>query len=61
MTFWADPVYYMWRIRGAPVGRYLVGFGTGLVNCKLVNRNFAELCLQCFDAVGWAAGRASGL
>jgi len=43
MTFWADPVYYMWRIRGAPVGRYLVGFGTGLVNCKLVNRNFAEL------------------
>ena len=20
-----------------------------------------ELCLQCFDAVGWAAGRASGL
>jgi len=21
----------------------------------------AEQCLQCFDAVGWAAGRASGL
>jgi len=21
----------------------------------------ALLCLQCFDAVGWAAGRASGL
>jgi len=21
----------------------------------------AHLCLQCFDAVGWAAGRASGL
>jgi len=21
----------------------------------------AVLCLQCFDAVGWAAGRASGL
>ena len=20
-----------------------------------------ELCLQCFDTVGWAAGRASGL
>ena len=20
-----------------------------------------RLCLQCFDAVGWAAGRASGL
>jgi len=29
-------------------------------------RNIAEfsmqdVCLQCFDAVGWAAGRASGL
>ena len=22
---------------------------------------FVCLCLQCFDAVGWAAGRASGL
>ena len=21
----------------------------------------SEECLQCFDAVGWAAGRASGL
>jgi len=21
----------------------------------------SPLCLQCFDAVGWAAGRASGL
>jgi len=20
-----------------------------------------QLCLQCFDAVGWASGRASGL
>ena len=20
-----------------------------------------QICLQCFDAVGWAAGRASGL
>jgi len=22
---------------------------------------FSATCLQCFDAVGWAAGRASGL
>ena len=22
---------------------------------------FTDICLQCFDAVGWAAGRASGL
>jgi len=25
------------------------------------NCAFSALCLQCFDAVGWAAGRASGL
>jgi len=40
--------------------------------CGLVGRMFVQkglsdstvpsvLCLQCFDAVGWAAGRASGL
>ena len=23
--------------------------------------NIIYMCLQCFDAVGWAAGRASGL
>jgi len=23
--------------------------------------NFMTLCLQCFDAVGWVTGRASGL
>jgi len=23
--------------------------------------NYFNVCLQCFDAVGWAAGRASGL
>ena len=22
---------------------------------------YSVICLQCFDAVGWAAGRASGL
>ena len=27
---------------------------------KILNCN-SLLCLQCFDAVGWAAGRASGL
>ena len=24
-------------------------------------RRFGSACLQCFDAIGWAAGRASGL
>ena len=27
----------------------------------IFNQWSASLCLQCFDAVGWAAGRASGL
>ena len=34
-----------------------------MVYCGYVSeRTFSALiCLQCFDAVGWAAGRASGL
>ena len=28
---------------------------------EVTNRFTALICLQCFDAVGWAAGRASGL
>ena len=28
---------------------------------QLFSSNFYMFCLQCFDAVGWAAGRASGL
>jgi len=27
----------------------------------IFHSDFFMLCLQCFDAVGWAAGRASGL
>ena len=26
-----------------------------------VTQSAVSVCLQCFDAVGWAAGRASGL
>ena len=37
---------------------YLVVVGTCGENYDYLKRN---LCLQCFDAVGWAAGRASGL
>jgi len=36
---------------GAPVIRRPFGIGSGI----------GYLSLQCFDAVGWAAGRASGL
>jgi len=30
-------------------------------NIELIHITAGELCLQCFDAVGWAAGRASSL
>jgi len=26
-----------------------------------INIAFVQFCFQCFDAVGWVAGRASGL
>ena len=29
--------------------------------CLFASFVLLSLCLQCFDAVGWAAGRASGL
>jgi len=29
--------------------------------CNIFLISFRQICLQCFDAVGWAAGRASGL
>jgi len=35
----------------------------GLLRYKFIIHRAGErnYCLQCFDAVGWAAGRASGL
>ena len=32
-----------------------------LLNYILFDCLFDYFCLQCFDSVGWAAGRASGL
>jgi len=29
--------------------------------CIILMLSIFLFCLQCFDAVGWAAGRASGL
>jgi len=29
--------------------------------CVILLTCCSEFCLQCFDAVGWTAGRASGL
>jgi len=46
---------------------YIVkGYGDGTGNTVEENSSVFSLseyasCLQCFDTVGWAAGRASGL
>ena len=32
-----------------------------IFNLNFLSVVFLTICLQCFDAVGWAAGRASGL
>ena len=41
-----------------PCGSALLTFSNVLVQAFICS---VVLCLQCFDAVGWAAGRASGL
>jgi len=33
----------------------------GHSRAKLIFQDFARTCLQCFDVVGWVAGRASSL
>ena len=43
------------------------GWGTVLLNTSICLHSISLclsagcICLQCFDAVGWVAGRASGL
>jgi len=46
--------------------RVKVGCGSGGAADELISNHthygpIDTMCLQCFDAVGWAAGRASGL
>jgi len=45
--------------RGSPGQRAVKRFYV-CVQCFTVDL-LLKICLQCFDAVGWAAGRASGL
>ena len=40
---------------------FLVPAHQGSPGQRAVKRVCVCVCLQCFDAVGWAAGRASGL
>jgi len=39
----------------------MIGCVTGLVVVSGLFLLLVSLCLQCFDAVGWVAGRASSL
>jgi len=45
---------------GCDICQFAIGV-VGLCFLKTSAILFAILCLQCFDAVGWTAGRASGL
>ena len=47
----------------ANIGEYRQTFLSGYTHTRLFNDPLSGTthCLQCFDAVGWAAGRASGL
>ena len=57
------------RMPGSPVWAALffvflftVGVDSQVLYCTLMHSySDPSSCLQCFDAVGWAAGRASGL
>ena len=42
---------------------HMAGIYSDSTTCKIINnyKQAAFMCLQCFDAVGWAAGRAFGL
>ena len=43
------------------VKRVCVCVCTSIQTLRRHYMGFGMLCLQCFDAAGWAAGRASGL
>ena len=42
----------------------MVAFGDSVASANMQKKSAPgsrQMCLQCFDTVGWAAGRASGL
>jgi len=58
------PLFFYWSIEFGN-GMETVRYGDGAVNTVEENSSIFSLiseyagCLQCFDTVGWAAGRAS--
>jgi len=43
------------------LGEEIVSSGFGVVGVEVERVMLPSTSLQCFDTVGWAAGRASGL
>jgi len=46
---------------GEALGKLDVFWGRNSFRENVVKSKVFLVCLRCFDAVGWAAGRASGL
>ena len=40
---------------------YIIAVISSVLLLLIINRFVQRQCLQCFDAVGWAAGKATGL
>jgi len=66
--YYYDPPEFLTVVRGDDKKQFHIGYYRYIVakntECRLVISFYccADLhCLQCFDAVGWVAGRASGL
>jgi len=62
-------ITYPWRLSQTIQQKHLVSMKNHhddytYLNTQIINilqYVYTTVCLQCFDAVGWAAGRASGL
>jgi len=52
----SNKLFLIWLLMTPPYLKYIT---TVLCNLSLITALVS--CLQCFDAVGWGAGRASGL
>ena len=57
LSFYFFPQIYCYLLSGAAE----LWLGGAIASCVIVLYCIPSVYLQCFDTVGWAAGRASGL